>query len=116
MTTHADKTVLVLEDKPAIMKLLKQALSRYNLIEATATDEALRPFADRGHHVDLLIADVTLPTDSGLRVAFFLRTAVRNLPVILTSGYPVISWSVREEDAAKYALIAHIESHHCGEG
>jgi DNA-binding NtrC family response regulator len=98
------------------MKLLKQTLSRYKLIEATAADEALRPFADRSHHVDLLIGDVTLPTDSGLRVAFFLRSAVRNLPVILTFGYPVSSWSVREEDAAKYALIAHIESHHYEDG
>jgi DNA-binding response OmpR family regulator len=78
------------------MRLLKHALSRYNLIDATAADEALRLFADRGHHVDLLIADATLPTDSGLRVAFLLRTAVRNLPVILTSGYPVSSWRVRE--------------------
>ena len=87
-----------------------------NLIEAAAADEALRLFADRGHHVDLLVADVTLPIDSGLRVAFFLRSADRNLPVILTSGYPVSSWSVRKEDAAKYALIAQIESHHCEDG
>ena len=75
------------------MGLLRHTLSQYHVVEATTADEALRLFAERGRHVDLLIADVTLPTGSGLRVAFFLRTEIRYLPVILTSGYPVSSWS-----------------------
>ena len=91
--THAGKTILLLEDEPALMKLLAHALGAYDVIEATTADEALRLFAERGRHVDLLIADVTLPTGSGLRVAFFLRSEIQNLPVILTSGYPVSSWS-----------------------
>jgi DNA-binding response OmpR family regulator len=91
--THAGKTILLLEDEPALMKLLARALGAYDLIEATTADEALRLFAERGRHADLLIADVTLPTGSGLRVAFFLRTEIRDLPVILTSGYPVSNWS-----------------------
>ena len=96
MPTHAGKTILLLEDEPALMKLLAHALSSYNVIEATTADEALRLFAERGRHVDLLIADVTLPAGSGLRVAFFLRSEIQNLPVILTSGYPVSSWSASD--------------------
>lgn len=91
--THAGKTILLLEDEPALMKLLAHALGSYDVIAATTADEALRLFAERGRHADLLIADVTLPTGSGLRVAFFLRSEIQNLPVILTSGYPVSSWS-----------------------
>jgi DNA-binding response OmpR family regulator len=91
--TRVDKTILLLEDEPALMKLLRHALSQYDLVEATTADQALGLFAERGRHIDLLIADVTLPTGSGLRVAFFLRSEIRNLPVILTSGYPVSNWS-----------------------
>jgi len=94
--THAGKTILLLEDEPALLKLLAHALSSYHVIEATTADEALRLFAERGRHVDLLIADVSLPTGSGLRVAFFLRSEIQNLPVILTSGYPLDNWSASD--------------------
>jgi DNA-binding NtrC family response regulator len=94
--THVDKTVLVLEDEPALMRLLRLTLNQYNVIEATTAEQALRLFAESGRRIDLLLADVTLPTSSGLRVAFFLRSEIRNLPVILTSGYPVSSWTVRD--------------------
>ena len=96
MPTHAGKTILLLEDEPALMKLLAHALASYDVIEATTADEALRHFAERGRHVDLLIADVTLPAGSGLRVAFFIRSEIQNLPVILTFGYPVSNWSASD--------------------
>src|SRR4030095_11533294 len=53
------------------MKLLRHTLSQHDLIEATTADEALYLFGERRRYVDC------------------------NLPVILTSGYPVSSWSVR---------------------
>ena len=87
------KTLLVLEDELSLMGFLGRTLGQYNLIEATSAEEALRLFAKHGRHVDLLIADVTLPTSSGLRVALLLRSEIRNLPVILTSGYPVSAWT-----------------------
>jgi len=77
------------------MGLLKHTLRQYELIGATTADEALHLFGEWRRNVDLLIADVTLPVSSGLRVAAALRSEIRNLPVILTSGYPVSSWSVR---------------------
>jgi DNA-binding response OmpR family regulator len=96
VTTRARKKVLVLEDEPALMGLLRHTLRQYEVIEATTADEALYLFGERRRHIDLLIADMTLPVGSGLRVAFFLRSEIRNLPVIVTSGYPVSSWSVRD--------------------
>ena len=96
MTTRARKKVLVLEDEPALMGLLRHTLRQYEVIEAATADEALYLFGERRRHIDLLIADMTLPVGSGLRVAFFLRSEIRNLPVIVTSGYPVSSWSVRD--------------------
>ncbi len=87
------KTLLVLEDESSLMKLIRHMLTQYNLIEAPSAEQPLRLFGAHGRQVDLLVADVTLPTSSGIQVALLLRSEVPDLPVILTSGYPVKSWS-----------------------
>jgi CheY-like chemotaxis protein len=90
------KMLLVLEDESSLMKLMRHMLKPYRLIEATNADEALMLFIDHDHQVDLLIADVSSPRMSGIQVASLLRTKLPGLPVILTSGSPVSSWSVRD--------------------
>jgi CheY-like chemotaxis protein len=87
------KTLLVLEDNPSVMVVLRLMLEQYSLIEASTAEQALRLFTDHGRKIDLLVADVTLPTSSGIHVALLLRSEVPDLPVILTSGYPVNDWS-----------------------
>jgi CheY-like chemotaxis protein len=90
------KTVLVLEDQAIVMKVLLHILEPYNLLEAATAQEAIRLFIDHDHQIDCLVADVTVSTFSGIQVALLLRSKVQNLPVILTSGYPVNSWSDRD--------------------
>ena len=90
------KTLLVLEDNPALMMFLRLTLEPYSVIEASTAEQALRLFAERGRQVDLLIADLHLPKSSGIQVAMILRSEIPNLPVILTSGYPVSAWSIRD--------------------
>jgi CheY-like chemotaxis protein len=87
------RTILVLEDEPSVMKFMRLMLEPYSLIEASNAEQALRLFTDVGRNVDLLVADVTLPTSSGIQVALLLRLEIPDLPVILTSGYPVNDWS-----------------------
>jgi DNA-binding response OmpR family regulator len=88
--------LLILEDESILMKLLRHMLKQHNLLEASSADEALNLFADRDGPIDLLVADVTLPTSSGIKVALLLRSQIPGLPVILTSGYPVNGWSDRD--------------------
>lgn len=90
------KTLLVLEDQPSLMKFMRQVLRPYRLVEATNAEEALLLFLDHDSQVDLLIADVSSPKRSGIQVALLLRGKLPELPVILTSGYPVGCWSVRD--------------------
>lgn len=78
------------------MVLLRHMLKQYSLIEAASAEQALRLFNEHGRRIDLLLADVTLPTSSGIQVALLLRSEMPNLPVILTSGYPVGVWADRE--------------------
>ena len=87
------KTLLVLEDHPSVMMVLRVMLEQYNVIEASTAEQCLRLFTDHGRKIDLLVADVTLPTSSGIQVALLLRSEILDLPVILTSGYPVGDWT-----------------------
>jgi CheY-like chemotaxis protein len=90
------KTLLVLEDNPSVMTVLRVTLEQYSLVEASTAEQALRLFTEGGRKIDLLVADVTLPTSSGIQVALLLRSKIPALPVILTSGYPVGAWSDRD--------------------
>jgi DNA-binding response OmpR family regulator len=90
------QTILVLEDETDLMALLRHILKQYRLIEAATAEHALRLFGDHDRRIDLLLADVMLPTSSGIQVALLLRSEIPNLPVILTSGYPVTVWAERE--------------------
>jgi CheY-like chemotaxis protein len=91
------KQALLLEDEPVLLELLGSVLKKkYSVIEATSAEQALRLFTASDRHLDLLVADLTLPTSSGIQLALLLRTEIPELPVILTSGYPVASWSSRD--------------------
>jgi CheY-like chemotaxis protein len=98
------KSLLVLEDEPSVMKLLRHMLEQYTLILATTAEQAIQLFKDNAQQIDLLLADVTLERSSGIHVALLLRSEVPRLPVILTSGHPVSQWSDR--DAADFQRLA----------
>ena len=63
------------------------------MIEATTGEEALMCFIDLNHQIDLLIADMALPTMPGLEVALLMRSKIPHLPVVLTSAHPVKGWN-----------------------
>jgi len=88
-------TILLLEEKPSVMKLLGHMLAQYNVIKARTAEEALLLFIDLDYQVDLLIADLTMPNRSGIQVALLLRSKLSSLPVILTSRDPVSCWSAQ---------------------
>lgn len=90
------KTLLVLEDESAIMQLLRHELNQYRLLEAATAEQAVRLFFSHRREIDLLIADITLPISSGIRVAMLLRAEVPELPVVLTSGYDSSDLSIRD--------------------
>ena len=92
------KTILVLEDEPSLMSLLRGVLVRhgYDVLEAASPEEAVEQFRNSGRLIDLLLADVGLPRMSGVHVAVLLRSEFPGLRVILTSGYPPPAWNVRD--------------------
>ena len=92
------KTILLLEDELALMKLLSRVLERrgYIVEQASTAKDALKQFRDANRRIDILVADVNLPESSGIQIAVLLRAASPGPKVILTSGYPSNAWKARE--------------------
>jgi CheY-like chemotaxis protein len=95
------KTVLIVDDDPAIVALLHRVVERdgYAVLDATSAEQAFERFEDSDAQVDLLIADVTLGSSSGIRVALELWALLPNLRTIISSGYPQSMWP--GQDAAE---------------
>lgn len=81
------RTVLVVEDEPALARVVTRILSNagYHVITATGGPEALHLFTQHG--CDVLLTDVIMPEMSGRRLAELLHEARPSLPVLYMSGY-----------------------------
>jgi PAS domain S-box-containing protein len=83
------ETILVVEDEPAILKLVESALQRhgYRVLSAPDGDTAMRIAATHDGVIDLLVSDGVL---SGMRVPELLRRVRSARPqtkILLMSGY-----------------------------
>jgi len=85
-------SILILEDERSLMKFMRQILEHHTILEASSAEEALRHFKRSNRSINLLIADVSLPTSSGIHVALLLRSEGPESATILTSDYPLSSW------------------------
>jgi signal transduction histidine kinase len=92
-------TVLFVDDEELLREMagnLLEALG-YEVVIADSGREALRIYAERGHSIDLLMLDMTMPEIGGAEVLHELRLRGSKVPVLLSSGYS------RENVASKIA-------------
>jgi CheY-like chemotaxis protein len=88
--TSAGKTVLLVEDDPALRRLVQHALGRckLNVISASDGHEALRVWQESADQIDLVLTDVVMPGGlSGKDVADRIRLERPDMKVIYASGY-----------------------------
>ena len=92
------KTILLLDDEVSLMKLMSHVLVRrgYVVWESSNAEEAIARFLDVKGQIDILVADVNLPSSTGIQVALLLRAELPTLRVILTSGYARSDWQGRD--------------------
>lgn len=89
-TMPPGKTVLLVEDDPALRRLVEHALGRVQLRVIAAADghEAVRLWAEFSDKIDLLLTDVVMPGGlSGKDVADRIRAERPDIKVIYASGY-----------------------------
>jgi two-component system cell cycle sensor histidine kinase/response regulator CckA len=81
------RTVLVVEDEPALGRVVARILTGagYRVLSALNGPEALAMHAEHG--CDLLLTDVIMPEMTGRRLADLLRQRRPDLPVLYMSGY-----------------------------
>jgi signal transduction histidine kinase len=81
------ETILVVEDEPAVLRVVTRILQRndYSVMAATNGTQALALAAD--HEFDLLLTDVVMPGISGLELADRVKRAHPRAAVLLMSGY-----------------------------
>lgn len=88
--------ILIVDDEPEIRRLVANALSDYDVVEAGDGEEALRSV--REQLPDLLITDIKMPVMDGYELLSALREEAPELPVLAISGY------VDDEGVSEYGF------------
>ncbi|BAP45018.1 response regulator [Pseudomonas sp. 21LCFQ010] len=85
---RAGETVLIVEDDPAVRRLVSEVLSElgYAFVEAADAPSAL-PLLESETRIDLLISDVGLPGMNGRQLAEVARQLRPGLKVLFITGY-----------------------------
>ena len=90
MSTELPARILIVEDNPEVMAVLRELLLRsgYDIQEARHGAEALVQLsAPRESLPDLILLDIGLPLEGGVGVLAFLRRTVHSaLPVIVLTA------------------------------
>lgn len=83
---NGKKTVLVVDDEPAIVEYLQDILEleRFNVLKASSGETAIQVLNDSP--VDVIVSDITMPGMSGLELLAEVKEKFPYLPVILVTG------------------------------
>jgi len=90
----ASLRVLIVDDEPAIRRMVKDMLSSYEVVEAADGEEALQMADEQA--LDLVITDIKMPKMDGFALVTQLRDQHPNLRILGLSGY------VEEGDVQEY--------------
>jgi PAS domain S-box-containing protein len=106
--TGGTQTILVVEDEPAVLRLVCETLNRYGyrVKEATNANEALQVWETSQLPFDLLITDMIMPGGmTGLELARQLLIKNSKLKVICCSGYS-LELQQEEKQNSGFAFLA----------
>lgn len=89
MTCEKDVTALVVDDEPAILRLVGDALKRagYCVMEAEDGAAALEEAARHSGTIDLLVTDILMPRVNGFELSERLASLHPETKVLFISGH-----------------------------
>jgi signal transduction histidine kinase/CheY-like chemotaxis protein len=85
-----EERVLVVDDEPAVRKLLARILrSRgYDVFETEDAHSALALMSSANKPMDLVVTDIVMPSMSGVRLAEQIRAQWPSVKILFVSGFP----------------------------
>ena len=78
--------VLVVDDEPAILLLLRSMLEGYQVTTASCVSEALAILETESSRLDALLLDLKLPDGSGEKILDWVHQRTPHLAVVIVSG------------------------------
>lgn len=102
---HTSATILLVEDEPALRKLMRGALERerYTIVEAKDGAEALS-ICEQNPAIGLIVSDLAMPQMTGLELREKVAVMRPSMKFLLISGY-VKDVVVSPEQVAKFAEL-----------
>ncbi|MCF8045246.1 MAG: response regulator [Desulfarculaceae bacterium] len=88
-TGAEEKTILVVDDEPAVLEVSRQGLDGYGFAVFTASsgEEALEVIAGADPPVDLVVLDISMPGMGGYRCLEEIRKLDDHVKVVISTGY-----------------------------
>ena len=82
--------VLVVDDEPALINLVKMTLEAggYEVLTASSGLQALEQYGNPNDRIDLLLTDIHMPRMNGAELACCLVELLPGLPVMFMTGSP----------------------------
>jgi signal transduction histidine kinase/CheY-like chemotaxis protein len=101
-----DERVLVVDDEPAVRRLLARILrSRgYDVFETEDAHSALALMSSANRPMDLVVTDIVMPSMSGVRLAEQIRAQWPEVKILFVSGFPS-SNALPASDMSSIALL-----------
>ncbi len=84
-----NKTILVVDDEPMVLGLVRNMLRRegYNVLEANDGNEALKLVSDPERQINLLLTDIVMPAMNGYQLADRVKIQRSDIKILFMSGY-----------------------------
>jgi EAL domain-containing protein (putative c-di-GMP-specific phosphodiesterase class I) len=104
-TIGASGRVLLVDDEPDILRVLRRSLEKVGYVVETASDgsEASRRLAESAFEV--VVSDISMPGMNGIDLLQVVRQRDLDLPVVLMTGSPAVETAAR---AIQLGVLAYL--------
>ncbi len=84
-----EKVILIVEDEPKNLKLIRDLLQALGYLTLEATDGAQGIELAKAHKLDLILMDILMPVMDGLEATKILKAdaETKNIPIIALTSY-----------------------------
>ena len=106
MTSINAPTVLIVDDEPCILDMLRDQLAYfdYNIITACSGKEALQK-AEEFKQIDILLTDIMMPYMNGIELAKKFKKLFPETKIFFMSGYTFPSLNIHELPKESYSFF-----------